>query len=116
MQLIMVRMVQGWGAGAWITLGYPIIRVLFCLGRRARMQGYISSVWGVASLMGPWAGGLLTDHVSWRWVFYINLPFGAVAMALIAGAVTSAARPARLPVLDRAGVAPFRPGHSRVLL
>src|SRR5437870_5448646 len=78
-QLILFRMVQGLGAGALMTLGYTIIGELFGLERRARMQGYISSVWGVASLMGPWAGGLLTDHASWRWVFYINLPFGAVA-------------------------------------
>jgi EmrB/QacA subfamily drug resistance transporter len=115
-QLILFRMVQGLGAGALMTLGYTIIGELFGLERRARMQGYISSVWGVASLMGPWAGGLLTDHVSWRWVFYINLPFGAVAMALIAGALTSASRPARRPVVDGAGVALFAAGVSALLL
>jgi EmrB/QacA subfamily drug resistance transporter len=115
-QLILFRMVQGLGAGALMTLGYTIIGELFGLERRARMQGYISSVWGVASLMGPWAGGLLTDHVSWRWVFYINLPFGAVAIALIAGALTSAAPPARRPVVDGAGVALFAGGVSALLL
>ena len=73
-QLIVFRMVQGLGAGALMTLGYTIIGELFGLERRARMQGYISSVWGVASLIGPWVGGMLTDYVSWRWVFYINLP------------------------------------------
>jgi len=115
-QLILFRMVQGLGAGALMTLGYTIIGELYGLERRARMQGYISSVWGIASLMGPWAGGLLTDHVSWRWVFYINLPFGAVAMALIAGALTSAARPARRPIVDGAGVALFTAGVSALLL
>jgi EmrB/QacA subfamily drug resistance transporter len=115
-QLVLFRMVQGLGAGALMTLGYTIIGELFGLERRARMQGYISSVWGVASLMGPWAGGLLTDHVSWRWVFYINLPFGLVAMALIAGALTSAARPARRPVVDGAGAALFAAGVSALLL
>jgi EmrB/QacA subfamily drug resistance transporter len=115
-QLILFRMVQGLGAGALMTLGYTIIGELFGLERRARMQGYISSVWGVASLMGPWAGGLLTDHVSWRWVFYINLPFGAVAMALIAGALTSTPRPARRPIVDGAGVALFAAGVSALLL
>jgi len=115
-QLILFRMVQGLGAGALMTLGYTIIGELFGLERRARMQGYISSVWGVASLMGPWAGGLLTDHASWRWVFYINLPFGAVAMALIAGALTSGSRPARRPVVDGAGVALFAAGVSALLL
>jgi len=115
-QLILFRMVQGLGAGALMTLGYTIIGELFGLERRARMQGYISSVWGIASLMGPWVGGLLTDHVSWRWVFYINLPFGAVAMALIAGALTSAARPARRPIVDSVGVALFAAGVSALLL
>ena len=115
-QLILFRMVQGLGAGALMTLGYTIIGELFGLERRARMQGYISSVWGLASLMGPWAGGLLTDHVSWRWVFYINLPVGAVAMALIAAALKPAARPARHPVVDWAGVALFAAGVSALLL
>src|SRR6266478_5956297 len=115
-QLILFRMVQGLGAGALMTLGYTIIGELFGLERRARMQGYISSVWGLASLMGPWAGGLLTDHVSWRWVFYINLPFGAVAMALIAGALTAASKPARRPVMDGMGVGLFAAGVSALLL
>lgn len=115
-QLILFRMVQGLGAGALMTLGYTIIGELFGLERRARMQGYISSVWGVASLMGPWAGGLLTDHVSWRWVFYINLPFGAVAMALIATALTTVSRPARRPIVDGTGVALFAAGVSALLL
>jgi EmrB/QacA subfamily drug resistance transporter len=115
-QLILFRMVQGLGAGALMTLGYTIIGELYGLERRARMQGYISSVWGLASLMGPWAGGVLTDHVSWRWVFYINLPFGAVAMALIATALTVAAKPARRPVMDGTGVALFAAGVSALLL
>ena len=115
-QLIVFRMVQGLGAGALMTLGYTIIGELFGLERRARMQGYISSVWGLASLMGPWAGGLLTDHVSWRWVFYINLPFGAVAMTLIAGALTAASKPARRPVMDGMGVGLFAAGVSALLL
>src|SRR5207248_2307836 len=86
-QLIVFRMVQGLGAGSLMTLGYTIIGELFGLERRAKLQGWISSVWGVASLVGPWLGGVLSDHVSWRWVFYVNLPFGAIAMALIATAL-----------------------------
>src|SRR5437899_8389814 len=115
-QLIVFRMVQGLGAGALMTLGYTIIAELFGLERRAKMHGYISSVWGVASLIGPWVGGLLTDHVSWRWVFYINLPFGAIAIAVIATALTGLPRPARRPVVDWAGVALFAAGVSALLL
>jgi EmrB/QacA subfamily drug resistance transporter len=115
-QLIVFRMVQGLGAGALMTLGYTIIGELFGLERRARMQGYISSVWGVASLIGPWVGGMLTDYVSWRWVFYINLPIGAIAMAVLAVTLRGLPRPARRPVVDWAGVALFAAGVSAILL
>jgi len=116
MQLVVFRMLQGAGAGSLMTLGYTIIGELFGLEQRARMQGYISGMWGVASLLGPWIGGVLTDHVSWRWVFYINLPFGAIAMAVIATALTGMDRPVRRPVVDWAGVALFAAGVSAVLL
>src|SRR3989442_8999060 len=115
-QLIVFRMVQGLGAGSLMTLGYTLIGELFGLERRAKLQGWISGVWGVASLVGPWLGGVLSDHVSWRWVFYINLPFGAVAMALIASGLVEEARPARRPVMDYAGVALFAAGVSALLL
>src|SRR5256712_13403413 len=66
-QLIVFRAVQGLGAGSLMTLGYTIIAELFRLERRAKMQGYILGLWGFASLIGPWGGGLLTDHRSERW-------------------------------------------------
>jgi EmrB/QacA subfamily drug resistance transporter len=115
-QLIVFRMIQGLGAGSLMTLGYTIIGELFGLQRRAKMQGYISGMWGVASLVGPPLGGVLADHVSWRWVFYINLPFGAIAMALIATALVDEARPAGRPAFDLAGVASFTAGVSAILL
>jgi EmrB/QacA subfamily drug resistance transporter len=115
-QLIVFRMIQGLGAGALMTLGYTIIGELFGLERRARMQGYISSVWGVASLLGPWVGGLLTDLVSWRWVFFINVPIGAVAMAVLATALRGMPGPARRPVVDWTGVTLFAAGASAIML
>ncbi len=113
--LIVFRMVQGLGAGSLMTIGMTIVGDLFGLERRAKMQGYFSGVWGVASIVGPLLGGLLTDHVSWRWVFYINLPFGAVAMALIGGALREEGR-ARRPAIDYAGVLLFASGVSALLL
>jgi EmrB/QacA subfamily drug resistance transporter len=114
-QLIAFRALQGFGAGSLITLGMTLIGELFGLERRARMQGYVSGMWGVASLLGPLLGGLLTDYVSWRWVFYINLPFGAVAMALIAGALPPAGERRRLR-LDYAGVALFTVGVTALMI
>ena len=115
-ELIGFRMLQGLGAGSLMTIGMTIIGELFALERRAKMQGYISGVWGVASLCGPLIGGLLTDHASWRWVFYINLPFGAVAMALIATGLVDRPRDGRRPVIDYAGLAAFTAGVTALLM
>src|SRR5262245_39597732 len=99
-ELIGFRMLQGLGAASLITIGMTIVGDLFRLERRAKIQGYISGVWGVASLVGPLLGGLLTDYVSWRWVFYINVPFGLVAMWLIGSALPGGRPTARVPIVD----------------
>ena len=115
-ELIVFRMLQGLGAGSLITIGMTIVGDLFRLERRAKMQGYISGVWGVASLIGPLLGGLLTDYVSWRWVFYINLPFGLIAMMLIGGALDRGRPTGRMLIIDYAGIAFFAAGVSALLL
>src|SRR6266545_2441080 len=91
-QLIVFRAIQGLGAGSLITIGMTIIGDLYGMERRAKMQGYFSSVWGVASLVGPLLGGILADTVSWRWVFYINIPFGLPAAAAIASGLRDEGR------------------------
>ncbi len=115
-QLIVFRMVQGAGAGSLITLGMTIVGDLYGLEERAKKQGYISGVWGVASLVGPLLGGVLTDHASWRWVFYINLPFGVLAMAMIGTGLAGERAPARRPVIDYAGLGLFACAVTALLL
>lgn len=82
-QLIFFRGVQGLGTGAVLPLGLTIIGDIYPLEERARMQGLFSGVWGVASIAGPFLGGLLTDHFSWRWIFFVNVPVGILASVMI---------------------------------
>lgn len=81
--LIAARAVQGLGAGAIIPLSMTIVGELYALAERARSQALFSGVWGVASVAGPIVGGYITDALSWRWVFYLNLPFGLLAATVI---------------------------------
>ena len=82
-QLIGFRALQGLGAGGLMTLAMAIVGELVPGRERGRYQGYIQIVFIVASVAGPLLGGLFADHASWRWVFYVNLPIGAVALTLI---------------------------------
>ena len=82
-QLIAARALQGLGAGAIIPLSMTIVGELYELSERARTQALFSGVWGVASIAGPLVGGYITDAINWRWVFYLNVPFGFCCMAVI---------------------------------
>ncbi|WP_054873897.1 MDR family MFS transporter [Oxobacter pfennigii] len=83
LQLMVFRCVQGLGAGAILTITYTIVGDIFTLSERAKVQGWISSVWGISSLIGPFLGGFLIDTLSWHWIFFINLPFGILSIILI---------------------------------
>jgi EmrB/QacA subfamily drug resistance transporter len=86
LQLVASRALQGLGAGGIIPLTMTIIGELYSLSERPRTQALFSGVWGTASVLGPLVGGYITDALSWRWVFYINLPFGLLCVAVIATA------------------------------
>ena len=90
--LIAARALQGLGAGAVVPLSMTIVGELYALTERARTQALFSGVWGVASIAGPLAGGYITDALSWRWVFYLNLPFGLLAGIVILLAYPKAVR------------------------
>ncbi len=77
--LIISRAVQGIGAGAVQPIATTIVGDIYSLEERARVQGYISSVWALASVIGPSLGGLIVDTVGWAWVFWINVPIGILA-------------------------------------
>jgi len=82
-QLIAFRAIQGVGGGALFAVATTTIGLLFSPRERGRYQGLFGAVFAVASVIGPWLGGLLTDHLSWHWVFYINMPVGALALYFI---------------------------------
>ena len=81
--LIVFRALQGIGAGGLQPIAITVVGDIFSVEERARMQGIFGAVWGLAGLVGPLVGGLIVSTLSWRWVFYINVPFGIVAAALL---------------------------------
>src|SRR5437868_11860651 len=85
-QLIIYRGIQGLGAGAMMPIALAIIGDLFTPAERGKWQGLIVAVFGLASIVGPTLGGWITDNWGWRWVFYVNMPVGAIAI-LTAGLV-----------------------------
>jgi EmrB/QacA subfamily drug resistance transporter len=82
--LIGFRLLQGLGAGAILPIGSTIIADIYSPADRARMQGYLSSVWAVSAITGPVLGAFIVQHLSWSLIFWINLPVGAVTMPLLA--------------------------------
>src|SRR3954471_1351266 len=90
-QLIVLRAVQGVGAGGLMTLAMAGVGDLVAPRERGRYQGYIAATFAGATVLGPLVGGLLVDHASWRWVFYVNLPIGAAALFALSATLPAGA-------------------------
>jgi EmrB/QacA subfamily drug resistance transporter len=104
--LIVYRVIQGIGGAALFTNAFAITADLFAPADRGKYQGFFGAMFGVASVVGPYVGGFLTDAAGWEWVFLINLPIGAIALAVAIGLMPPLRRPRSEPiVVDVAGAA-----------
>jgi EmrB/QacA subfamily drug resistance transporter len=103
--LVLFRAIQGLGGGAIYALAFIVVGVLFPPEERAKMQGIISSIWGLSSILGPLAGGLIVEHTSWRWVFFVNLPITAISVGLIVVGLKEEKAERHAPKLDLLGTA-----------
>ena len=102
LQLIVFRGLQGVGGGGLIVITMAVIGDLIPPRERGRYQGLFGAVFGLATIIGPLIGGFFVDHLTWRWIFYINLPTGALALAVIA-AVLPARSSGRPHTIDYPG-------------
>jgi EmrB/QacA subfamily drug resistance transporter len=103
-QLIAFRALQGVGGGGLIVLAQAIMADIVSPRERGRYVGYSGAVFGTTSVLGPLIGGFFTDHLSWRWIFYVNIPLGGLVLVLTA-AVLPRRRPSRSASLDYTGAA-----------
>jgi len=107
LQLVLFRAVQGLGAGGLIPLALTMIGEIYTLAERTRMQAVFSSVWGVSSIAGPLVGGFITDSISWRWVFFLNLPIGLIAALIVHRTLPAQARGRKVTVDWQGGLLLF---------
>src|SRR4051795_9974181 len=113
--LIAFRAVQGLGAGAVQPISMTIVGDLYSLEERAKVQGYIASVWAVSAVVGPTLGGVFSEYVSWRWIFFVNIPLCLLAGAMIARRFTERVERGR-PRIDYAGAALLTAGLTLLVL
>jgi len=114
-QLIAMRTIQGLGAGAVGPIVLTMVGDLFSLEERARVQSLFSAVWGLSSVAGPLIGGYLTDHVGWRWVFLVSVPFALAAIIMLAFYVKEPLRHRVVAPIDWAGAGLLTAGMTVLL-
>ena len=113
--LIAFRLIQGVGAGAVQPVGITVVGDLYPTHERGKVQGYLASVWAVSAVLGPLVGGLIVRHVSWAWIFWINIPIGLAAAAGFVLFLHERVSRNRRP-LDAAGAALFTLAITALML
>ncbi|WP_433829792.1 MDR family MFS transporter [Actinoplanes sp. CA-015351] len=103
LMLVGARAIQGIGAGGLMVTAMALIADVIPLRERGKYQGALGAVFGVTTVVGPTLGGLFTDHLSWRWAFYINVPIAIIVIAMAAKAIPSIKAGGK-PVIDYAGI------------
>lgn len=114
-ELIAFRAVQGLGAGGLIVLGQAVIADVVTPRERGRYQGYFGAFFGASSVAGPLIGGFFTDHLSWRWVFTINIPLGLLALVVTSAVLPASVRRAEVRI-DYLGAAALTGAISLLIL
>jgi EmrB/QacA subfamily drug resistance transporter len=115
-QLVVFRGIQGLGAGALFPISMAVIGDLFSPRERGRYQGLFGGVFAIAMLVGPALGGYLTDNISWHWVFLVNLPVGAIALAVIWRLLPPIRHPERVMSIDYRGAVVFAAAIVPIML
>ena len=113
--LIVFRLIQGFGAGAILPIATTIAGDLYTAEQRMKVQGLLASVWGVAAIIGPLVGGLIVTYLSWRWIFWVNVPIGILTIVGMLAFFRETVRP-RHPRIDYLGMALFCVAVASLLL
>ncbi|MEV0953892.1 MDR family MFS transporter [Promicromonospora sp. NPDC050249] len=114
--LIWFRVLQGLGAGAIMPMSMTIASDIYSLAERAKIQGYLASVWAASSVLGPTLGGVFSQFVSWRWIFWVNVPIAAVAAVVLWRRFQEKAREGEREPIDYLGAALLTGGSTALVL